>query len=211
MVSLISGSSARMMVGTSTRSLVGVTAPRFSRGHHNDRWMVSSARTSWSEAYFPIRAASKLGVDRGGELGRRPRRRVARAVAERAGDGTGGIVEVGSLDLMSREIVLELREIDRLGAGAIEHARTDEQHDQDDGDAGNRPTPDLFRTRGGARASPPRSVAGAHVLRLTTHADHRRRHRHKAGPRAGSGSGSRPASAERHGASVSFGLDRNGS
>jgi hypothetical protein len=46
------------MVGTSTRSLVGVTAPRFSWGHHNDRWMVFSARTPWSEAYFPIRAAS---------------------------------------------------------------------------------------------------------------------------------------------------------
>ena len=46
---------ARMMVGTSTRSLVGVTAPRFSRGHHNDRWMVLSLRTPCSEAYFPIR------------------------------------------------------------------------------------------------------------------------------------------------------------
>ena len=41
------------MVGTSTRSLVGVTAPRFSRGHHNDRWMVLSTRTPCSEAYFP--------------------------------------------------------------------------------------------------------------------------------------------------------------
>ena len=59
------------MVGTSTRSLVGVTAPRFSRGHHNDRWMVSSARTSWSEAYFPIRAASKattVDVSTGGRV-----------------------------------------------------------------------------------------------------------------------------------------------
>src|ERR1039458_12950 len=59
MVSLILGSSARMMVGTSTRLLVGVTAPRFTRGHHNDRWIVLSARTPCSEAYFPIRAASK--------------------------------------------------------------------------------------------------------------------------------------------------------
>ena len=58
------------MVGTSTRSLVGVTAPRFSRGHHNDRWMVSSARTSWSEAYFPIRAASKEALANPGYLGR---------------------------------------------------------------------------------------------------------------------------------------------
>ena len=179
-------------------------------GKQVEEELADHARAGRREGVLDVRCL-ELGVDRGGELGRRPRRRVARAVAERAGDGTGGVVEVGSLDLMSREILLELREIDRLGAGPVEHSRTDEQHDQDDGDAGDRPAPDLFRARGGARAGPSRSVAGAHVLRLTTHADHRRRHRHKAGPRAGSGSGSRLASAERHGASVSFGLDRNGS
>src|ERR1035438_5234109 len=44
------------------RLIVSIVDECDSAGRHNDRWMVSSARTSWSEAYFPIRAASKPQV-----------------------------------------------------------------------------------------------------------------------------------------------------
>jgi len=57
-MSFTSGSNARMMVGTSTRSLVG-DSTRFSRAHHNDRWMVFLRANSLVRGYFPIRAASK--------------------------------------------------------------------------------------------------------------------------------------------------------
>jgi hypothetical protein len=52
-MSFTSGSNARMMVGTSTRSLVVVTAPRFSRAHHNDRWMVPLRANSLVKGLFP--------------------------------------------------------------------------------------------------------------------------------------------------------------
>ncbi len=118
------------------------------------------------------------GVERVRELDRACRR-IARAVGERARNGTGGIVEAGSGDLVGREVMLEHRENDGLGAAAIEHARADEKHDQDDDDDDKRPAPGLVRGRRAAGAGPSRPV----VLRLTTHANHRRRHRHKVGPR----------------------------
>ena len=116
------------------------------------------------------------GVERVGELDRSCRR-VARAVGERARDGTGGIVEAGGLDLVSREVRCWIRETDGLGAVAVEHARADQQHDQDDATTA-RAASDLVDPKGCRGRSFPARRPEADDSR-----QHRRRHRHKVSPR----------------------------
>ena len=104
-------------------------------------------------------------------------------VRQRARHDSGVVVEIRALHMAGGDVLLKGRKTERLGGTAAEHARADQQHDEDNRDEGDPPTPDLVRARCSTWPGPSRSIAGAHVLRLTTHTAYRRRHGRKVGSR----------------------------